>query len=98
MTTDTSADIIERLMDKQRINNACAGREISHVGLEAEAAGLIRKLSQQLAEARTALSDIKGMGLDLRGAKMAHLKIGLSLLCDTASEALKPTTGEDSNG
>ena len=50
------------------------------------------KLRQQLAEARNALAAIEDMGKDLKGAKLATLKIGLSFLCDTASDALKTTT------
>ena len=52
-------------------------------------------LRQQLAEARNALVAIEDMGKDLKGAKMATLKIGLSFLCDTASEALKTTKGDE---
>ena len=54
----------------------------------------ITTLRQQLAEARNALVAIEDMGKDLKGAKMATLKIGLSFLCDTASEALK-ANGDD---
>ena len=46
------------------------------------------QLKAELAEARVALAAIDDMGKDLRGAKMATLKIGLSLLCEVASDAL----------
>lgn len=93
MTTDTSAEAVRCALLRMSMAGEKAGCEIVWEAYSALAAER-DALSQQLAEARKALSTIEDMGNDLRGAKMATLKIGLAFLCTTAAEALA-TTGEE---
>jgi chaperonin cofactor prefoldin len=90
--TDTSAEAVDAIFNRNwpRIYDNMVQAENITRALAAER----DTLRQQLAEAKNALVAIEDMGKDLKGAKMATLKIGLSFLCDTASEALK-ANGDD---
>ena len=91
--TDTSAKAVQEalyLLESGEPNESLEDQKRFITALAAER----DTLRQQLAEAKNALVAIEDMGKDLKGAKMATLKIGLSFLCDTASDALKTTKGE----